>query len=186
MAPRRAANLLLGSVFSPRGIRLSVVSVVRARPFKPYRRQSFQSLIERIHFNADRFEGRYPQQRLGVRSAEDNRAADEVTHEFDVCARDIEFEFGPIGELIRALAFRLKADSFEVLPWNEAIRRPSINQKQPFPSAVRRSRVANGYGDVRGSYVRSFFCRSHGPSLRYSLELPRRRLARQLHFLGMG
>ena len=23
-----------------------------ARPFKPYRRQSFQSLIERIHFNA--------------------------------------------------------------------------------------------------------------------------------------
>ena len=39
-------------------------------------RDCFQPLIERIHFNAYRFEGRYPQQRLGVRIAEDNRAAD--------------------------------------------------------------------------------------------------------------
>ena len=39
-------------------------------------RDCFQPLIERIHFNAHRFEGRYPQQRLGVRVAEDNRAAD--------------------------------------------------------------------------------------------------------------
>lgn len=35
----------------------------------------FQSLIEQIYFHAHGFEGRHPQQRLGVRVAEDNRAA---------------------------------------------------------------------------------------------------------------
>ena len=39
-------------------------------------RDCFQPLIEQIHFHAHRFEGRYPQQRRGVRVAEDNRAAD--------------------------------------------------------------------------------------------------------------
>ena len=100
-----------------------------ARSFKPYRRQSFQSLIERIHFNAHRFEGRYPQQRLGIRVAEDNRAADEFAHEFDLPDPDVELEFGPIGQLVCPLTLRLKTDGFEVLSWDEAIRRPSIDQK---------------------------------------------------------
>ena len=153
------------------------------RPLKPYRRASFQSLIERVHFNARRFEGCYPQQRLDIRVAEYNGAAGELAHEFDLPDPDVEFEFGPIGQLVCPLALRLKADGCEVLPWDEAIRRPSINQKQPFPSAVRCRRIANGYGDVRGSHVRSFFKR---PFPHYSLELPRRRLARQLHLLGVG
>ena len=71
-------------------------------------------------------------------------------------------------------------------PWDEAIRRARIDQKQPFPTTVRRSRIANGYGDTRGSHVCSFLGRSCGPSPRYSLELPKRRLARQPSLLSMG
>lgn len=98
-----------------------------ARPLKPYRRQSFQALIERVHFNADRFEGRYPQQRFSVRVAKENRAADEFAHEFDLPDPDVELEFGPIGQLVCPLALRFKADGFEMLPWDEAIRRARID-----------------------------------------------------------
>ena len=114
-------------------MRLKLRSGSLARPFKPYRRKSFQLLIERIYFNAHRFEGRYPQQRLGVRVAEDNRAADEFAHEFDLPDPDVELEFGLIGQLVCPLALRLKTDGFEMLPWDEAIRRARIDQKQPFP-----------------------------------------------------
>ena len=104
-----------------------------ARPFKPYRRQSFQSLIERIHFNTDRFEGRYPQQRLGARVAEDNRAADDFAHEFNIRGRDVELEFGAIGQLIRPLTFRLKADGFKVRPWGRGNPSPQYRPETALP-----------------------------------------------------
>ncbi|MDE2706736.1 MAG: hypothetical protein OXI35_16855, partial [Gemmatimonadota bacterium] len=126
-----AGALLLGVVLMERsGVESShtYFSGSRTRPFKPYRRKSFQSLIERIHFNAHGFEGCYSQQRLGVRVAEDNRAADEFAHEFDLPDPDVELEFGPIGQLVCPLALRLKADGFEMRSWDEAIRR--ANQQQ--------------------------------------------------------
>jgi len=73
-----------------------------------------------------------------------------------------------------------------MMPWDKAIRRARIDQKQPFPTTVRHSRIANGYSDMRGSHVCSFLGRSCGHSPRYSLELPKRRLARQPSLLGMG
>ena len=70
-------------------------------------------------------------------------------------------------------------------PWDEAIRRARIDPKQPFPTTGRHSRIAKGYGDMRGSHGCSFLGRACGPYPRYSLELPKRRLARQLSLLGM-
>ena len=66
----------------------------------------------------------------------------------------------PLASSYVPLAFRLEADGFKVLLRHETIRRAGIHQKKPFPSAIRRGRVANRYSDVR--------C-SHGKVLSFSL-----------------
>ncbi len=128
-----------------------------ASSFKADGGQPFQALIKRVNLNTHRFEGRYPEQRFGICRSEDNCTADEFAHEFDLPDPDVEFEFGPIRQLIRPLALGLEADGFEMLPRDEAICRAGIDPKKPFPSAVRSGRIADGYSDVCCSHVRSFF-----------------------------
>src|SRR5260370_1918538 len=50
---------------------------------EPHGGQAFESLVLRIDFDSDGFEGRYAQERLGVVLPENHRGADHFAHELD-------------------------------------------------------------------------------------------------------
>jgi hypothetical protein len=121
------------------------------RRFLPIRLQSqrmapSEPLVARIDFDADRLKGEHSEDRFGVVRADDHNRRDEFAHKFKMGATDWQSYRRSIGSFVNSLARALNPDFTEAIAGDDAVERPGINRKQPFPAPFEVRWIANGDG----------------------------------------
>ena len=116
-----------------------------------------EALADGIDLNADRCQSSETEEWLGVRGSIPDRSADDLSHELDVCDRDVHDDLGAVSKFVNARALGLEADGVKVRAWHQGIKGAGIDAEQAFPESVGAGRVANGDSDVGGSHCRDPF-----------------------------
>jgi hypothetical protein len=70
------------------------------------------------------------------------------SHELDLCDRDIERDFGPVGEFIESLPALLQSERAQVFAGDHAIHGTGIHKEETFPESLGPGRIPDSGGDL--------------------------------------
>ena len=127
---------------------------------EPDRGESRERLVDRIHCDAQRLQSGNPEQRLCLFLPEHDGSPGGLSHERYLSAGHVQPDFAAISQAEPALSSGSQADGLQVLPRDQAVGRPGVNQEEPFPDPFKLGWVPYGYGYVRRSHFTPLFqCR---------------------------
>ncbi len=116
-------------------------------------RQALQRTGGGVDRNADRFQGRHTQYRLGFVGSEDDAPGRDLAHELDLDEAEGTLMHGAIGELVAHSAHRNNAGFAQLGGWHQGIGRAGVDEKQAIEAAVRSAQTLDGDRNVRQSHV---------------------------------
>ena len=123
---------------------------------EPDRGESRERLVDRIHGETQRPQSGHPEQRLCLFLPEHDGPPGSLSHERYLSAGDVHPYFAAVGQAEPAFSSGSQADGLQVLPRDQAVGRPGVNQEEPFPDPLTLGRVPYGYRYVRRSLSHSF------------------------------
>jgi len=100
--------------------------------------KALQPLILGIDFNANGFEGRDSQQRLGIVVSENDYTAGYFPMKYQWRISRFRGEFPGHCQFVAAMPLRLDSNGSQVFGRDERVGRASVHQEKPFPNGVPR------------------------------------------------